>query len=799
MSAFGLPADRTEAVFEEPRRLWQPPAEGWSTVLIVSFMLGVVGWAVDDARWAGFAAGGGSQTAFLPYALMIGGLVGLGLAKSRLSPIAAHLVGSAIGAGYLLFVIAGIVSDAAGVVDRLRALNASAAVFYDDLFVQGIRSAETSMFLLTVGGVAWATGLFAAFNVFRRHRPLPAIVVAGVVLLINVSVTVKAQYAFLVLFSLAAMLLLVRLNLMEQREGWLHRRIGDAGYVSGLFMRSGAVFVTVTLVGALVLAATASSAPLARAWRDADDKLIQFGNELNKVVGGVTGAARGPSGLFSSAQTIRGLWESSSEIVFRAATSDGRGYYWRGATYDDFDGTTWQQLDRTGGGRVAAGSAILSGTEDFVVEDDPTRVSVTSTITSVDIGTDVVLSPDAPLALDRDAQVFTHGDGGPFAAIELTDGLKREDSYTVSALVRDEGRPNGGITGNALATAGTDYPDWIDRYLALTSSAAGPIVDEVTNRIVDALPADQQDPYHIAAAIQSYLYSTGGFRYRTDVRNLCGNQRLVDCFLVEKQGYCEYFATAMAVMLRTQGIPSRMVLGYLPGRKLASGEWEVSRDAAHAWVEVYFPGTGWIRFDPTPGNQENGQRATVIPAGPPIATPSPDPDATNRPRATRDLRNETDESADPGAGAIPPRTDGSSGTGGTDPALIAAALVGAVFGLIVLLAVIARRRMRLTTAPEHAYRSVTRIASRFGYAPLPTQTAYEYAGVLAEVVPRVAPELQVVARAKVEATYAARSPEAEGLLALRAAYRRLRIGLLRLVLKRRRSSPRRGLRRPSRQ
>jgi len=75
-------------------------------------------------------------------------------------------------------------------------------------------------------------------------------------------------------------------------------------------------------------------APLAKVWRNADDKLVQFGNELNRIIGGVTGPAKGPSGLFSRTQTIRGLWESSSAIVFRAATSDGKGYYWRGATYE---------------------------------------------------------------------------------------------------------------------------------------------------------------------------------------------------------------------------------------------------------------------------------------------------------------------------------------------------------------------------------------------------------------------------------------------------------------------------------
>ncbi|MBA2254919.1 MAG: DUF3488 domain-containing protein [Chloroflexi bacterium] len=795
MSAFGLPVDARAGALPraEPRSRLGPPYEGWSTLAILVAMLVVVGWAVDDARWAGFSRGGGTQTAFLPFALALGCLAGFVLAKSRLSALLAHLVASAIGAAYLLVTISGIVSTDPDLPDRLRALYRSAAIFANDLFVEGIRSAETSMFLLTIGTLAWGTGVFASFNVFRRHRPMPAVVIAGTVLLINVTVTVNAQYVYLVLFSLAAMLLLVRMNLMEQREGWLRRRIGDAGYVSGLFMRSGAIFVVVALVGALLLSTVASSAPLARFWRNADDRIVQWGNELNRIVGGVTGPARGPSGLFSSAQTIRGLWESSDEVAFTVATSDGNGYYWRGAVYDDFDGTTWQQLDRQSSGVVPAGSPILEPTLDFVADDEEGRGEVTATITAAALGSDVVLAPDTPFALDRDAEAFTNGEFGPFATIELTQGIEEGESYTVSSRVRLEGSASGGITGNQLAAAGTDYPDWVARYLELKPDAAGPTVEQVTDSIVGRLPADRRTPYHVASAVQTYLYSTGGFIYQTDVRNLCGNERLVDCFLRAKRGYCEYFATAMAVMLRTQGIPSRMALGFLPGRKLPTGEWEVDRGAAHAWVEVYFPDIGWIRFDPTPGNRENGQRSTVFVAGPPVAGTSPEPSGGISPRPTIG-RGESDDPNDiPRTGAVPA---GTSGTPGSSPLIVAIVLVGFVLLLALSLAMLARRRIRFVPGPEQAFNSVTRVASRFGYAPLPTQTVYEYAGTLADVVPRVAPELHIVARAKVEAAYAARQPEGEGLLALRAAWRRARTGLLRLALRRRRRRGPRNLSRP---
>jgi hypothetical protein len=87
---------------------------------------------------------------------------------------------------------------------------------------------------------------------------------------------------------------------------------------------------------------------------------------------------------------------------------------------------------------------------------------------------------------------------------------------------------------------------------------------------------------------------------------------------------------------------------------------------------------------------------------------------------------------------------------------------------------------------DDAYRSVSRIASRLGFAPRPTQTVYEYAGALADELPMVRPELETVAQAKVEVAYGGRTLGDDRLGGLREAYKRLRVHLFRLMLRRRR-------------
>jgi hypothetical protein len=288
----------------------------------------------------------------------------------------------------------------------------------------------------------------------------------------------------------------------------------------------------------------------------------------------------------------------------------------------------------------------------------------------------------------------------------------------------------------------------------------------------------------VALAIQDYFGRDGGYHYNTNVSAICGRMPVVDCLLANKQGYCEYFASAMAMMLRTLGIPARFVEGYLPGTPMKDKQtYLVTKSALHAWVEVYFPGYGWIRFDPTPGNTQNGRVATELPDGPPVSA-SPSPQASiDEGAATPSPSPEA--SADPNSQVVPP-------PGPPDPGAIGLYAVIALIVVAVVVAVLARRRRRPRMSGDQTFERVARLAARLGYAPRPSQTAYEYAGSLAEIVPVLKPELHVVATAKVEAMYGRRDPTKTSLTQIHAAYGRIRRRLLMLFFHPRRPKQPRG-------
>jgi protein-glutamine gamma-glutamyltransferase len=151
--------------------------------------------------------------------------------------------------------------------------------------------------------------------------------------------------------------------------------------------------------------------------------------------------------------------------------------------------------------------------------------------------------------------------------------------------------------------AGTDYPEEIrNTYLQLPTNL-DPRIAELAKKI----SGNANNPYEQSLAMEKYLQTN--FTYTLNIQGKPGVDPLTYFLFESRAGFCEYFATAMAVMLRTQGIPSREVNGFLPGEyNDVAGDYIVRASDAHSWVEAYFPGVGWLTFDPTPpsNDQNNG-------------------------------------------------------------------------------------------------------------------------------------------------------------------------------------------------
>jgi hypothetical protein len=350
-------------------------------------------------------------------------------------------------------------------------------------------------------------------------------------------------------------------------------------------------------------------------------------------------------------------------------------------------------------------------------------------------------------------------------------------TYTVTALVPKLGE--NGLTKNALRAASVQYdPKIVARYVVISPGAfdRAPTTHESVAALAARLVKENNlsNPFDIADAFQFYLSDTERFQYNADVRELCSSgESVADCFLRIKQGYCEYYATTMILMLRSQNIPARLAVGYLP----PGDDGVILSSAAHAWVEVYFPGHGWVSFDPTGGN---GAQPLVYPEGAAVGASPSIPPGREGPEPSFPGGRDP-EAPNPGDGTTTPNV-------GTSLLPIVAVGLAAV-----LLAALAWRRWPRRQADALVvYGRMTRLAGWFGFPPRASQTVFEYTGSLADVVPEARPQLESVARAKVEATYRPVPLDHDRLVVVSQAYRKLRLELTRLVFRHRRSGGKDG-------
>ncbi|MXG90826.1 transglutaminase family protein [Nocardioides flavescens] len=230
-------------------------------------------------------------------------------------------------------------------------------------------------------------------------------------------------------------------------------------------------------------------------------------------------------------------------------------------------------------------------------------------------------------------------------------------------------------------------------------------IDARVQQITDEVTADAPSRFEKAVALQRWFRSTGGFTYDDSVSIGNGQDDLVR-FLTPgdggRRGYCEQFAAAMALMARQVGIPARVAIGFLQPDRVGSGTWEYSSHDLHAWPELFFPGSGWVRFEPTPGDRAStvpGYTRQQIVPGDDTASPSAAPSA--QPQQPRDNTPVDPEQQDADAAG---QTGASDGLGWLP--LAGGALAGVLVVLLLLGPRTVRRRrraQRVQLGPEEAW------------------------------------------------------------------------------------------------
>jgi protein-glutamine gamma-glutamyltransferase len=299
--------------------------------------------------------------------------------------------------------------------------------------------------------------------------------------------------------------------------------------------------------------------------------------------------------------------KKNSAVVMRVETGKPIGYRllrWRGIALTNFDGKRWSSVPGNPQRLLPGVDGWIYTPEAGAKTDIPSQ-TIRYTVFLEPIATDAIFVPGSALSLQGN---FSGGAASSFAAMQrnylLTDATETlKNPFRSFTAIRYEGVSRLPAAATArLRAASRNYPEEIaSTYLQL------PELDPRIPGLAQEITKGAQTPFDQAIRIENYLRSRYG--YTLNLTGKPGPDPLAHFLFETRAGHCEYFASAMTIMLRTLGIPSREVNGFLPGEyNDLGGDYIVRASDAHSWVEAYFPGIGWQVFDPTPAGSESGNR-----------------------------------------------------------------------------------------------------------------------------------------------------------------------------------------------
>ena len=691
------------------RRLDLRMHEGWTAFVFLSLALIMVTWSISEAGYD-------ASLEHLVFVTMGGIIASLFLAKSRLPWFLTHMISLVYGIAWNTFVLSYQLPQTFTARDRLLELGYRIGSWFQQTVLGGEIGTDPLMFSVVMFILFWIMTYLALWFSFRAHSLWGALLPSGVTLLFNLYYGPDRLSLVLVPYLLFILLFIVRFNLYSQETGWKRRKVRYDTDIVYTFLRYGATLAIAAIVVAWVLPAAASSERAEVFFSRFGEPWDNFKDEWIRLFSTLQSERIEPSyGGFGGILALGGPVNLGNMALMDIQSTGGR--YWRAAVYDTYDGRTWT-LDH-------ADAVILKpGEQPGEMLAYEARKVVTQTYTLYMPGTTQVyaLSQPALVSVPIKASVLEVGqeNGTPlidtYSMMNSRYKFKNYESYVAISNISL-------ATADALRQAGDSYPEWTERYLQLP--------DDLPQRVRDLaqeMTAGYDNAYDRAAAIEAFLRE---YEYNEQIREPPVGVDRVDYFLFEmREGYCNYYASAMAVMVRSLGIPARLAAGY------ARGDWDQDAQAfrvrqhhSHAWVEVYLPRFGWIEFEPT------ANESIIV-----------------RPRPASDSQPRTDFPDDRPYWEDYLEDDLLQGGGPFDRERFEQLLreqrrqeqirtwtrVGGVLGISIVIVVIAwwqgRRRMDEVRPARAYYERMVRRGTRFGCEMKLADTPHEYASTLSSSI-----------------------------------------------------------------
>ncbi|HEV2035534.1 MAG TPA: transglutaminase domain-containing protein [Candidatus Dormibacteraeota bacterium] len=470
----------------------------------------------------------------------------------------------------------------------------------------GSAAVDPAFDLYVISWLMWITGGWLSWCVLRWRRPLLGLIPGAAAFATNLLNYPIDQNGYTLAILVLTLALMLWTNYTASIASAMRARVKLTGDARWDFWESGLVAMAGLIVLAIMLPPLSTVDRTLEMESSVFSSWAQFQQRMSHF--GPTGNGPGSTGTvgFSTDVPLISSLTRTRDIVFTYTSADYTGQpYFRGVNVTETSSGEW---------RFSNGATVKYPLEkNFIPSYLESYQKLAAARFNIKMivpprgSADVLFYPSQFYRTDRQAlaiesvpQFLPPGQAGPdiltIDRLQSVSPAVSAGNYTVTVNYSN-------ATDAELKAAGTDYPNWLAPYSRVPQSGYRP--PEVLNRIHQlalTVTAGATTPYDKAVAIEAFLRNTNNFKYTLNPqpkRPL--NVDPIDWFLFSSnQGYCEFFATAMGDMLRSLGIPTRLVNGFGPGALDNNiGGLVVRSLDAHTWVETYFPNYGWIPFEPT--------------------------------------------------------------------------------------------------------------------------------------------------------------------------------------------------------
>ncbi len=455
---------------------------------------------------------------------------------------------------------------------------------------------DNLLFILLMMIVFWFIGLNSGYS-FSRNAATWQILIplfVTITLIHSYDPLLPQRIWYLIAFTFFSLLLMIRLNLIHQVTQWKENRVQVPSQFTNDILQISIRFVLLLSFIVWILPANRSSfQQMEIFWNKLKQPFQSIREDFENAFSSLKVTIGSSPDYYGRILNLGQGNILSDEEVFSVLVPEkppqGLSLYWRARVYNFYENGQWSTTN-------TLWQFIEPGSTKLQFQRYPDRMRGLSTFYfALNKPIITLFAPPQPqwTNLGVKAELFPNPDGTvDLLTLQSNHALGSGTTYTVRSSLS-------GTTIQKLRQASETFPTAIqERYLQLPDS-----ITPRTRQLAHQITANETTEYDKVIAVTEYLRQN--LQYSETLQELPQDKELIDWFLFDAQrGFCNYFASAEVILLRSIGIPARLAVGYAQGKINSPNVYQVIQRDAHAWPEVYFTNVGWVEFEPTPNRPE---------------------------------------------------------------------------------------------------------------------------------------------------------------------------------------------------